>query len=141
MRGKYPSDIIRKCFEPSAVAHWKARARAPVLRTVDLCHAFCAVLYCAYCAQITSDWRYPPTCPNGVPRPALFPNVSHAKQAFKNHVGAVHEKLRKHNAYSPLLIVDEQSVKNTDTASHNSDEGWQEARKLRASSVYLDRQP
>lgn len=68
-----------------------------------MAHAARAVSQVTYCALIFMIWS------------ELHEGGKLLEQALKNQVGAAREKLRR-NASSTLLIVDAQSVKNTETA-------------------------
>ncbi|MBE7527033.1 MAG: IS5 family transposase [Burkholderiales bacterium] len=119
-RTKYASDISREQFagiEPLL----RSVRRSTKPTTVDLYEVFCAVLYLL---RTGCQWRF---------LPGEFPKwqsvyaywrkwsepdqhgVSVLERALKNQVGAAREKQGR-NACSTFLIVDAQSVKNTDTA-------------------------
>ena len=91
--------------------------------TVDLYEVFCAVLYLL---RTGCQWRFlPGEYPKWTTVYAYFSkwsqpdqgDVSVLERALKNQVGAGREKLGR-NAKPTLLIVDAQSVKNTDTAGN-----------------------
>ncbi|MCC8494202.1 IS5 family transposase, partial [Xanthomonas hortorum pv. gardneri] len=122
MRARYPSDISREQFEQiRALLEGARKKTAP--RKVDLYEVFCAVLYLL---KSGCQWRMlPETFPKWRTVHAYFQiwsevdehGVSLLERALKkNQVGAAREKLGR-NACSKFLIVDAQSVKNTDTAS------------------------
>ena len=88
---------------------------------LDLYEVFCAVLYLL---RTGCQWKFLPsefpkwTTVYAYWRKWSEPDqhgVSVLEQALKNQVGAAREKLGR-NACSTFLIVDAQSVKNTDTA-------------------------
>ncbi|WP_183043515.1 IS5 family transposase [Alicycliphilus denitrificans] len=121
MRAKYPSDISHEQFEPIRALLESAR-KSTRPRSVDLYEVFCAVLYLL---RTGCQWR---ALPNDFPKwrtvHAYFAIWSEPRQdgslleqaLKKNQVGAVREKLGR-SASSAFLIVDAQSVKNTDTAA------------------------
>ncbi|MGE8495461.1 IS5 family transposase [Comamonas sp.] len=120
MRKSYPSDISREQFEIIRPLLESARKKtAP--RKVELYEVFCAVLYLL---RSGCQWRM---LPEDFPRWRTVHSYfaiwsepreggSLLEQALKkNQVGAAREKQGR-NACSAYLIVDAQSVKNTDTA-------------------------
>ncbi|MBX3638982.1 MAG: IS5 family transposase [Nitrosomonas sp.] len=121
MRKSYPSDIKREQFEEIQLLLESARKKtAP--RKVDLYEVFCAVLYLL---RTGCQWR---ALPSDFPKWRTVHSYwtiwsepheggSLLEQALKkNQVGVAREK-RGRNACSTLLIVDAQSVRNTDTAT------------------------
>ncbi|UGA40686.1 IS5 family transposase [Chromobacterium haemolyticum] len=120
-RKSYPSDISREKFaQIEPLLRGVRRNTKPV--QLDLYEVFCAVLYLL---RTGCQWRYlPPDFPKWQnvyaywrkwTEPDLH-GVSVLELALKkSQVGAAREKLGR-NASSTLLIVDAQSVKNTDTA-------------------------
>ena len=119
MRKGYPSDIKREQFEVIRPLLGSARKKtAP--RKVELYEVFCAVLYLL---RTGCQWRaLPSDFPNWRTVHSYFAIWSEPReggslleQALKNQVGAAREKLGR-NAQPTLLLVDAQSVKNTDTA-------------------------
>ncbi|RBH52159.1 IS5 family transposase [Pseudomonas sp. MWU13-2860] len=120
-RKSYPSDISREKFaQIEPLLRGVRRNTKPV--QLDLYEVFCAVLYLL---RTGCQWRYlPPDFPKwqnvyAYWRKWTAPDlhgVSVLELALKkSQVGAAREKLGR-NASSTLLIVDAQSVKNTDTA-------------------------
>ncbi|MDF0607301.1 transposase, partial [Neisseriaceae bacterium TC5R-5] len=92
-------------------------------RRVDLREVFCAVLYLL---KSGGQWRMLPSdFPKWCTVYSYFEKwsapdqdgVSVLEQALKNQVGVAREKQAR-NALTSFLIVDAQSVKNTDTATH-----------------------
>nr|WP_225784385.1 IS5 family transposase [Xenophilus sp. Marseille-Q4582] len=120
-RKPYASDISREKFaEIEPLLRGVRRSTKPI--KLDLYEVFCAVLYLL---RTGCQWRYlPPDFPKWQNVYAYWRKwsepdphgVSVLEQALKNQVGAARERLGR-NACSTLLIVDAQSVKNTDTAS------------------------
>ncbi|WP_166485000.1 IS5 family transposase [Nitrosomonas eutropha] len=119
-RPKYASDISREKFAEIEPLLRSVRRRTKPA-TVDLYEVFCAVLYLL---RTGCQWRYlPDKFPKWQSVYAYWrkwsepdqDGVSLLEQALKNQVGAAREKLGR-NACSTFLIVDAQSVKNTDTA-------------------------
>ncbi|HEY4540909.1 MAG TPA: IS5 family transposase [Noviherbaspirillum sp.] len=122
MRTKsYPSDISRKQFEKIEPLLEQARRKTKP-RTIDLYEVFCASLYLL---RTGCQWRaLPSDFPKWRTVHSYFAKwsepdeggMSLLEQALKNQVGETREKLGR-NACSSLLIVDAQSVKNTDTTT------------------------
>ncbi|MBE7527040.1 MAG: IS5 family transposase [Burkholderiales bacterium] len=119
-RTKYASDISREQFAEIEPLLRSVRRRTKPT-TVDLYEVFCAVLYLL---RTGCQWRYlPDKFPKWQSVYAYWrkwsepdqDGVSLLERALKNQVGAAREKLGR-NACSTFLIVDAQSVKNTDTA-------------------------
>ncbi|MDH1812894.1 IS5 family transposase [Comamonas aquatica] len=120
-RKPYASDVSREKFaQIEPLLRSVRRTTKPV--TVDLYEVFCAVLYLL---RTGCQWRFlPPEFPKWQSVYAYWRKwsepdqhgVSLLQQALKNQVTAARERLRR-NACSTLLIVDAQSVKNTDTAA------------------------
>ncbi|MCA0325718.1 MAG: IS5 family transposase [Proteobacteria bacterium] len=120
-REPYASDISREKFaEIEPLLRSVRRNTKPA--TVDLHEVFCAVLYLL---RTGCQWRFlPPEFPKWQTVYAYWRKwsepdphgVSVLEQALKNQVGVAREKLGR-NACSTLLIVNAQSVKNTDTAA------------------------
>ncbi|MXS80730.1 IS5 family transposase [Nitrosomonas sp. GH22] len=121
MRPSYPSDISRDQYEQIRPLLEGARKKtAP--RKVDLYEVFCGVLYLL---RSGCQWRMlPDSFPKWRTVHAYFQiwsevddnGVSLLERALKkNQVGAAREKQGR-NASSTFLIVDAQSVKNSDTA-------------------------
>ena len=120
MRKRYPSDISRDQFEQVKSLLGSARKQTRP-RTVDLYEVFCAVLYLL---KSGCQWRM---LPEGFPEwrtvHAYFQIWSETReegsslleQALKNQVGVARTKQGR-SACTTYLIVDAQSVKNTDTA-------------------------
>ncbi|MCB1794137.1 MAG: IS5 family transposase [Candidatus Competibacteraceae bacterium] len=117
---RYPSDISREQFGQLLPLLAQARRKTKP-RTVDLYEVFCAVLYLL---RTGCQWRaLPSDFPKWRTVHAYFAQwsepgqdgVSLLERALKNQVGAARERQGR-NASSTLLIVDAQSVKNTDTA-------------------------
>ncbi|RMX07513.1 IS5 family transposase [Allofranklinella schreckenbergeri] len=119
----YPSDISREQFKQILPILEQARKRTKP-RTVDLYEVFCAVLYLL---RTGCQWRaLPSDFPKWRTVYAYFAKwsevdaegVSLLERALKkSQVGAAREKQAR-NACSAYLIVDAQSVKNSDTAGH-----------------------
>ncbi|MDH1904234.1 IS5 family transposase, partial [Comamonas aquatica] len=120
-RKPYASDVSREKFaQIEPLLRSVRRTTKPV--TVDLYEVFCAVLYLL---RTGCQWRFlPPEFPKWQSVYAYWRKwsepdqhgVSVLEQALKKQVGAAREKLVR-NACSAFLIVDAQSVKNTDTAA------------------------
>ncbi|MDH0383120.1 IS5 family transposase [Comamonas aquatica] len=120
-RKPYASDVSREKFaQIEPLLRSVRRTTKPV--TVDLYEVFCAVLYLL---RTGCQWRFlPPEFPKWQSVYAYWRKwsepdqhgVSLLQQALKNQVTAARERLGR-NACSTLLIVDAQSVKNTDTAA------------------------
>ncbi|MFC6842117.1 IS5 family transposase [Xanthomonas theicola] len=121
MRTKtYPSDMSRERFEQIRPILEQARKRTKP-RTVDLYDVWCAVLYLLHTG---CQW---PALPSDFPKWRTVhcyfakwsepddEGVSLLERALKNQVGAARQRQGR-NACSTFLIVDAQSVKNTDTA-------------------------
>nr|WP_156920078.1 IS5 family transposase [Comamonas composti] len=119
-RQKYASDITREQFaliEPEL----RSVRRTTKPTRLDLYEVFCAVLYLL---RTGCQWRF---LPRDFPKwQSVYAywhkwskpdkhGISALERALKNQVGAARERLGR-NACSTLLIVDAQSVKNTDTA-------------------------
>ncbi|NHR03857.1 IS5 family transposase [Chromobacterium haemolyticum] len=120
MRKSYPSDISREQFEVIRPLLESARKRTSP-RRVDLYEVFCAVLYLL---RSGCQWRMlPEAFPKWRTVHSYFTMWSEPREGGslleqalkKNQVGAAREK-RGRSACSRFLIVDAQSVKNTDTA-------------------------
>ena len=119
MRKNYPSDISREQFAIIKPLLESAR-RKTVPRRVDLYEVFCAVLYLL---RSGCQWHMlPEEFPKWRTVHAYFAIWSEPRegssllqQALKNQIVAARER-RVRNASSRFLIVDAQSVKNTDTA-------------------------
>lgn len=120
MRKPYASDISREKFEEIEPLLQSVRKRTKPT-TVDLYEVFCAVLYLL---RSGCQWRMlPRDFPKWRTVHSYFAKWSESDQhgisvlewALKNQVGAAREKLER-SAKPKLLIVDAQSVKNTDTA-------------------------
>lgn len=120
MRKKYASDISREKFEKILPLLQSVRRRTKPT-TVDVYEVFCVVLYLL---RSGCQWRMSPSdFPKWRTVHSYFAKCSEPDQngisvlarALKNQVGAAREKLGR-NALTTLLIVDAQSVKNTDTA-------------------------
>jgi len=117
---KLPSGVKREQFELIKPLLKSAR-RKTAPRKVHLYEVFCAVLYLL---RTGCQWR---ALPSGFPKwrtvhsywaiwsePREGGNL--LEQALKKQVGAAREK-QERSACSAFLIVDAQSVKNTDTAT------------------------
>jgi transposase len=116
----YPSDVSRVQFELIRPLLEGVRKRTKP-RTVDLYEVFNAVLYLL---KSGCQWRM---LPDGFPKwrtvhsyfakwsAADQDGVSVLERALKKSVGEAREKLGR-NAMTGFLIVDAQSVKNTDSA-------------------------
>ncbi|QOK90668.1 IS5 family transposase [Ralstonia pseudosolanacearum] len=124
MRKKtYPSDMSRERFEPIRPLLEQARKRTKP-RTVDLYEVWCAVLYLL---RTGCQWRaLPSDFPKWRTVHSYFAKwsepdeqgVSLLERALKkSQVGAARARQGR-NACTTFLIVDAQSVKNTDTAAH-----------------------
>ncbi|MGQ5523109.1 IS5 family transposase [Chitinimonas sp. PSY-7] len=120
MRTAYPSDVSREQFETIRPLLESARKKT-CPRRVDLYDVFCAVLYLL---KSGCQWRMLPSeFPKWRTVHAYFSIWSEPRkdgslltQALKkNQVGAARVKQGRNDSPS-LLIVDAQSVKNTDTA-------------------------
>ncbi|QLP98997.1 MAG: IS5 family transposase [Burkholderiaceae bacterium] len=120
-RKPYPSDISREKFAEIEPLLRSVRRRTKPVQ-LDLYEVFCAVLYLL---RTGCQWRFlPPEFPKWQNVYAYWRKWSELdqhgtsvlEQALKNQVGAAREKLGR-NACSTYLIVDAQSVKNTDTAA------------------------
>jgi len=131
MRKSYPSDISREQF--SIISEFLERARRKTApRKVDLYEVFCAVLYLLHSA---CSWR---SLPGDFPKWRTVHSyyqiwsqpdeqgVSLLERVLKNQVGAAREALGR-KAETTFLIVDAQSVKNTDTAMHK---GYDAGKKI-----------
>ncbi|MGS0740248.1 IS5 family transposase [Glaciimonas sp. GG7] len=123
MRKKYPSDISREMFEQIAPLLMSARKRTKP-RKIDVYDVFCAILYllksgCQW-DMIPSDfpkkttvyyyfqlWKEKPS----------EDGLSLLEQALKKVVGVVRISNGR-SALTTFVIVDAQSVKNTDTAKY-----------------------
>ncbi|CAI10581.1 putative transposase, fragment (plasmid) [Aromatoleum aromaticum EbN1] len=119
MRKSYPSAISREQFEIIRPLLESAR-RKTCPRRVDLYEVFCAVLYLLRSG--CQGRMLPDGFPKWRPVHAYFAIWSEPReggslleQALKNQVGAARQRLER-NACSTVVIVDAQSVKNTDTA-------------------------
>jgi transposase len=119
-RKPYPSDISREQFELIRPLLEGVRKRTKP-RTVDLYEVFNAVLYLL---KSGCQWRMlPDRFPNWVTVYSYFAKWSATDQdgasalerALKKSVGEARERLGR-NAMTSFLIVDAQSVKNTDSA-------------------------
>ena len=117
---KYPSDISREQFEEIRPVLESVRKKTKP-RTVELYEVLCAVLYLL---KSGCQWRMlPGEFPKWRTVHSYFAQwsepdqdgISVLERALKNQVGAARQKLGR-NACTTLLIVDAQSVKNTDTA-------------------------
>jgi len=121
MRKKYASDISREKFaEIQPLLSSVRRRTKPV--TVDPYEVFCAVLYVL---RTGCQWRFLPSeWPKWQTVYSYFAKwskpdehgISVLERALKNQVGAARTRLGR-NACSTFLIIDAQSVKNTDTAA------------------------
>nr|WP_157112264.1 IS5 family transposase [Pandoraea faecigallinarum] len=121
-RKKYASDISREKFSEIEPLLRSVRRRTKPT-TVDLYEVFCAVLYLL---RTGCQWRFLPSeFPKWQTVYAYFSKwsqpdqhgVSVLEQALKNQVGAARTRQGR-SASTTFLIVDAQSVKNTDTAAH-----------------------
>lgn len=119
---KYASDISREKFAELEPLLCSVR-RCTKPTTEDRYEVFCAVLYVL---RTGCQWRFLPSeFPKWQTVYAYFAKwnkpdqhgVSVLERALKNQVGAARERLGR-NAQPTLLIVDAQSVKNTDTAGY-----------------------
>jgi transposase len=118
---RYPSDLSREQFERIQPLLEGVRKRTKP-RTLDLYEVWCAMLYLL---KTGCQWRQ---LPNDYPpwqtvyryfaqwREPGQNSISVLEQALKNQV-AVARTQQGRNASTTFLIVDAQSVKNTDTAS------------------------
>jgi len=121
MRKNYPSDISREMFELVAPILASARKRTKP-RKIDLYEVFCAIFYvlksgCQW-SMIPSDFPKKDTVYYYFKLWKEKPSedaLSLLEQALKNVVGVVRTNSGR-NALTTFLIVDAQSVKNTDTA-------------------------
>ncbi|WP_337883448.1 IS5 family transposase [Chromobacterium haemolyticum] len=122
MRAKYPSDISPEKFELIRPLLESAR-KTTRPRSVDLYEVFCAVLYLL---RTGCQWRaLPSDFPKWRTVHSYFAIWSESREGpcllelalKKNQVGVARERLGR-NASSEFLILDAQSVKNTDTATH-----------------------
>ena len=122
MRKKYASDISRENFKEIVPLLQSVRKRTKPTR-IDLYEVFCAVLYVL---RSGCQWRMLlQDFPKWVTVHSYFTkwskpdqdDISVLERALKNQVGVAREKLGR-NVCPTLLIVDAQSVKNTDTAAH-----------------------
>ncbi|MGQ5522161.1 IS5 family transposase [Chitinimonas sp. PSY-7] len=123
MRTPYPSDISREQFEHIRPLLESARKKTSP-RRIDLYEVFCAVLYLL---KTGCQWRMlPAEFPKwrtvyayfSIWREVQEDGASLLQQALKkNQVGAARIKLGR-SANTTFLIVDAQSVKNTDNARH-----------------------
>ncbi len=119
-RKSYPSDISREQFERIRPLLESVRKRTKP-RTVDLHEVFNAVLYLL---KSGCQWRMlPDGFPNWITVYAYFAKMEHAGPGRRERAGAglkksVREARTKlgRNATTSFVIVDAQSVKNTDTA-------------------------
>jgi transposase len=123
MRKRYESDISRERFKEIEVLLRGVRRRTKP-PTVDLYEVWCAVLYLL---RTGCQWRFlPREFPKWQTVYAWFAKwsqpdeqgISVLERALKNQIGAARMKQGR-NADSTFLIVDAQSVKNTDTAEQN----------------------
>ena len=122
MREAYASDISKEKFEEIRSVLEGVRKRTKPT-TVDLYEVFCGVLYVL---RTACQWRMlPRDFPNWVTVYSYFvkwrtpgeDGVSALELALTNQVCAARQKLGR-NEKPTLLIVDAQSVKNTDTAGY-----------------------
>ena len=120
MRKKYASDISPEKFAEILPVLQSVRKRTKPT-TVDLHEVFCAVLYVL---RTGCQWRFLPSdFPKWQTVYSYFAKwrepgaggSSALELALKNQVGVARTKLER-SAWPTLLIVDAQSVKNTDTA-------------------------
>ena len=119
-RKTYPSDITREQFAPLLSLLESARKRtAP--RKVDLYDIFCAILYLPRtdCARRALPGNFPKwhtvhSCFQRWADPRET-GISILEEALKNQVVAARRKRGCHEG-TTFLIVDAQSVKNTDSA-------------------------
>jgi len=127
MRKKYPSDITRKQFQKIRPLLEKARKRTKP-RTLDLYDIFCGVLYVL---KSGCQWRMLPSdFPKWRSVHSYFEIWSEEKegkesildQALKKIVGKVRTDNGRKEKTS-MVIVDAQSVKNTDTAEEKGYDG------------------
>ncbi len=130
-RKSYPSDISRKQFERIRPLLESVRKRTKP-RTVDLHEVFNAVLYLL---KSGCQWRmFPEGFPNWVTVYAYFAKwsapgqdgMSALERALKKTIGEARTKLGR-NATTSFVIVDAQSVKNTDTAE---EKGYDAGKKV-----------
>jgi transposase len=130
-RKQYPSDITPEQFEQIRPLLEAVRKRTKPT-TVDLHEVFNAVLYIL---KSGCQWRMlPEGFPNWVTAYSYFAKwsnpdqqgVSALERALKKSVGEAREKLER-NAMTSFLIVDAQSVKNTDTAE---EKGYDAGKKV-----------
>ncbi|MBW8461838.1 IS5 family transposase [Acidovorax sp.] len=121
MRAKYPSDVSPEKFELIRPLLESAR-KSTRPRSVDLYEVFCAVLYLL---RTGCQWRaLPSDFPKWRTVHAYFAIWSEPREGGslleqalkKNQVGVARERLGR-SASSAFLIMDAQSVKNTDTAA------------------------
>jgi transposase len=137
-RKPYPSDISPEQFAQIRPLLESVRKRTKPT-TVDLYEVFNAVLYLL---KSGCQWRM---LPDGFPkwytvysyfakwREPDQQGTSALERALKKSVGEAREKLGR-KATTSFIIVDAQSVKNTDTAE---EKGYDGARRLAASSGIL----
>ncbi|QTD43911.1 IS5 family transposase [Ottowia testudinis] len=120
MRERYDSDISREKFAEILPLLQSVRRRTKPV-TVDLYEVFCAILYLL---RTGCQWRMlPREFPKWVTVHSYYAKwsapdeqgVSALERALKNQVGAARGRQGR-SACSTFLIVDAQSVKNTDTA-------------------------
>ena len=137
VRNPYPSDITHKKFEVIKPLLESAR-KIICPRRIDLHEVFCAVLYLL---KSGCQWRM---LPKALPKLRTLHSYfsiwsepheggSLLEQALKNQMSAARKKQGRSSS-STLLIVDSQSVKNTDTAGLKGDDA---SKVSRASSVTL----
>ncbi len=121
MKKQYPSDITKEQFEQTRPLLESGRKKtAP--RKVDLYEVFCAILYLL---KSGCQWRM---LPEGFPKwntvyyyfslwdKAQDGQQSRLHQCLKKLIGQARIKQGRKSCNSSLLIVDAQSVKNTDSA-------------------------
>lgn len=133
-RATYPSDITREQFE-AIRPRLEAFKKTTKPRQVDLYDVFCAVLYVLSSAcqwrMLPSDypkwttayayfrqWKHkPPTAPDGGEAPLSL------LEALCYGQVAAHREANGREAGTTFVIVDAQSVKNTDTADEKGYDG------------------
>jgi transposase len=127
MRKKYPSDITREQFERIEPVFEQAREQTKP-RTVDIYEVFCGVLYvlksgCQW-RRLPDDFPTWATCYAYWYKWATARAGDHSllEVVLKNVVGEVRHDLGRHQR-TTFLIIDAQSVRNTDTAEQKGYDG------------------
>ena len=138
MRKQYPSDITREQFEQiRPLLEGGRKKTAP--RKVDLYEVFCAILYLL---KSGCQWRMlAEVFPNGLPFTIILAyGIRHTMETravyigIKKLIGAARTKQGRKSCKSRFLIVDAQSVKNTDS---DKGKGYDAGKKYQGQSGTL----